>query len=610
VNHNADRHPHSPSVRRDTILGGGLVAAFALLVASTVWPMGYDGSVGRIVALCFVTTTVAIALTVLLWRRPNDRLLVLFPLALYAAEIALALLTDGVSPGYSGFFALSIIYVGLTQRASVVRWITAAAAPCWLICQEHVTAAVVMRFCLATLFWLVVGYALATRTEMSRARTAELIDRANTDALTGLASRLCLSDHIDGILAGTAITDSPSEATVMVVDLDGFKAVNDMFGHAVGDGLLVAVATWMRASFRPADTCARLGGDEFAVLLRDTTVDQAQVAAARLLQQMAKPVDLPRGQIAITASVGIARVGHALDGQEVLHEADLAMYEAKAAGRNRVCVYVPEMGARRAARLQLEAELVQGLEQQQFELFYQPVVNLQTRALIGAEALLRWNHPTRGLLAPDQFLHASEEIGVMVTLGDWVLRQACEQAVRWQPSDPGMAVSMAINVSASELLAADFVSRVDEVLRSTGLPGRLLILEITERLVVSDVQLVRERIVELRRLGVRIAIDDFGTGYSSIAYLRDLPIDIIKIDQSFVRPLGQDTQTGALLKAIVAVADALHVAIVAEGVESEHHVAVLRGLGCEVAQGYHFARPANAATISELLGGHASTRVV
>jgi diguanylate cyclase (GGDEF)-like protein len=444
---------------------------------------------------------------------------------------------------------------------------------------------------------------------LSRARTAELIERANTDALTGLASRLCLSDEIDKVVATSTATSTRSESTVMVIDLDGFKAVNDMFGHAVGDGLLVAVAAWMRASFRPTDICARLGGDEFAVLLRDTNVDQALAAAARLLHQMAKPMDMPRGQMAITASIGIARVGDASDGQQVLHEADLAMYEAKATGRNRASVYVASMGDRRAARLQLESELVEGLAKQQFELYYQPVVNMQTRAIIGAEALLRWNHPVRGVLAPDQFLDASEEIGVMVALGDWILRRACEQAVQWQPSDPAKAVSMSINVSASEMLALDFVSRVADVLNSTGLPGTLLILEITERLVVSDVQLVRERIGELRRLGVRVAIDDFGTGYSSIAYLRELPIDIIKIDKSFVRNLGTDTQTGALLKAIVAVADALHLAIVAEGVESELHVDVLRGLGCEVAQGYHFARPATDTVITQLLADEASARI-
>lgn len=591
------------------MLGGGLVGAFAILVGSTIWALDYDGAVVPIVALVTTTMIAALGLTKLLLQPKTDRLLLVFPLTLYLAEVALALLTDGVAPSYSGFFALCIIYVGLTQRRDVVPWVAAASAPCWLLCQEVLTAPIVVRFLIAITFWLLVGYALATRTELSRTRTAELIERANTDALTGLASRLCLSDEIDRVVAASASTSARSESTVMVIDLDGFKAVNDMFGHAVGDGLLVAVAAWMRASFRPTDTCARLGGDEFAVLLRDTNVDQALIAAARLLHQMAKPMDMPRGQMAITASIGIARVGDATDGQQVLHEADLAMYEAKATGRNRASVYVASMGDRRAARLQLESELVEGLARQEFELYYQPVVNLQTRGIIGAEALLRWNHPTRGVLAPDQFLDASEEIGVMVALGDWILRRACEQAVQWQPSDPAKAVSMAINVSASEMLAIDFVSRVADVLNSTGLPGTLLVLEITERLVVSDVQLVRDRIGELRRLGVRVAIDDFGTGYSSIAYLRELPIDIIKIDQSFVRPLGTDAQTGALLKAIVAVADALQLAIVAEGVESELHVDVLRGLGCEVAQGYHFARPGTAAAITELLADEASTRV-
>ncbi|HEY7628521.1 MAG TPA: GGDEF domain-containing protein, partial [Ilumatobacteraceae bacterium] len=267
---NADLHPPYPPTSRDTVLGGGLVAAFAILLASTIWALDYDGAVLPIVILVTATLIATLALTKVLLPARNDRALLVFPLTLYVAEVLLALMTNGVSQSYSGFFALSIIYVGLTQRRDVVPWIAAASAPCWLICQEVLTAPVVVRFLIAITFWLLVGFALATRTELSRARTAELIERANTDALTGLASRLCLSDEIDKVVATSTATSTRSESTVMVIDLDGFKAVNDMFGHAVGDGLLIAVAAWMRASFRPTDTCARLGGDEFAVLLRDT----------------------------------------------------------------------------------------------------------------------------------------------------------------------------------------------------------------------------------------------------------------------------------------------------------------------------------------------------
>jgi EAL domain-containing protein (putative c-di-GMP-specific phosphodiesterase class I) len=285
----------------------------------------------------------------------------------------------------------------------------------------------------------------------------------------------------------------------------------------------------------------------------------------------------------------------------VLRDADLAMYDAKSAGRNRVSTFEREMGERRAARLQLETELRDALKRNEFVLYYQPVVHLQTGAIVGTEALLRWNHPRRGLLGPDQFLSASEEIGVIVALGDWILQQACHQAIRWQPADPARAITMAVNVSAPEMLAPDFVTRVEGILTRSGLSGRLLVLEITERLVVSDAPLVRERIDELRRLGVRIAIDDFGTGYSSLAYLRELPVDILKIDQNFVKPLGVDARAGALLKSIVAIADALQLGVIVEGVETPNQVEILTGLGCEVAQGFHFARPGPAPAIAELL---------
>jgi diguanylate cyclase (GGDEF)-like protein len=408
---------------------------------------------------------------------------------------------------------------------------------------------------------------------------------------------LFLSDQIEREI------DEParSQSALIVMDIDGFKTVNDTFGHAAGDELLIAIAGRIEATVRPHDTCARLGGDEFAVLLRHADLRLATEVATRILETIAEPVSLRRTRVTVTASIGIARVHASTDAQEALRDADVAMYEAKAAGRNRLSVFERNMQERRAARLQLESELREALERREFELYYQPVVHLQTGAIIGTEALLRWNHPRRGLLAPDQFLAASEEIGIIIALGGWILTEACQQAAHWQPADPTRALTMAVNVSGPEMLATDFVARVRGILAVTELPGELLVLEITERMLVSDTVLIRERIEQLKELGVRVAIDDFGTGYSSLAYLREIPVDILKIDQSFIKPLGTDPQAVALLRSIIAIADALKLDIIVEGVETRTHVEILTGLGCEVAQGFHFARPEPASTVVEHL---------
>ena len=357
---------------------------------------------------------------------------VVVPAAALCAYFALALSTDGVAPSYAGFFPLAIIYVGLTQRPLYVPLVVAIAAPCWLVCQEAITASTLIRLGVAVTMWLLVGLALASRSAVDRARTSELFDRANTDQLTGLASRSMLLDEIARELEAA----STVAAAVIVIDLDTFKGVNDMFGHAAGDELLIEIGRRIRASFRPGDTCARLGGDEFAVLMRCAEVRQATEAAIRLGASITEPVTLTRGQVAVTASIGIASIDGTANAAEVLHDADIAMYDAKSAGRNRTSTFRREMGERRTARLQLETELREALQREEFELHYQPVVHLQTGAIVGTEALLRWNHPRRGLLGPDQFLSASEEIGVIVDLGDWILRKACDQAVQWQTIDP------------------------------------------------------------------------------------------------------------------------------------------------------------------------------
>lgn len=591
---------HPAAANRDVLLGLGLVGVFAAVVAATSAPLDLASGpeLARVGAVAVGSAVASLAAAAAVWGRRGPRWLVVFPVLLVVAQAVLGTVTSGVAANYVGFVALAIIYVGVTQPPAVAPPFVVVAAVGWLLSQDAVTARTYMRLAILVSVWCIVGTTLASRVARDRARAHELAARANTDTLTGLASRLALTSAIECMLRrdGEAV---PS--VVLLIDLDGFKAVNDMFGHAAGDELLVTIARRLRATTRPGDLCARLGGDEFAVLLSGATTTQATAVAERMLARLSEPIPLSRGQMAVTASIGVAALDGASNADEALRDADLAMYAAKADGRNRISTFERELGERRDARLMLEAELHRALEADQFELYYQPVVHLRTGAVIGVEALVRWNHPVRGVLSPDQFLTTSEEIGVIVELGEWVLREACAQAVRWQPDDPARAVSIAVNLSGPELLAKDFVTRLGAVLESTGLPPRLLLLEVSERLVASDAPLIRHRIDETRALGVRIAIDDFGTGHSSLAYLRDLPVDILKIDRSFVQSIGVDRQSTALVKSIIAIADALQLDTIAEGVEEPEQVEILTSLGCDIAQGYHFCPPRPAAVAAEIL---------
>jgi diguanylate cyclase (GGDEF)-like protein len=566
--------------------------SFALILALSAKSLRLATDRAYLVVLAIAASIVVVAV-VLAWVtvRRSPGWLIAFPIAVCAALAALALLTDGVAATYVGFLALGVMYIGLTLRRAMVFVFTVAAVPAWLLSQETIDRPTIFKLVVVTAIWTVLGVILTARCERDRVQAHELEVQANTDALTGLASKTALTGEVERLLRSRSDGGASAASVVLMVDLDGFKGVNDMFGHAAGDELLVTLARRIRSGFRPSDMCARLGGDEFAIVLDDIGLEQAKRAAERLTVVVAEPVVLTRGRMAVTASIGVASLEGAKTATEVLRDADLAMYDAKSRGRNRVSVFERELGARRAARLQLETDLHGALERGEFELFYQPVVHLQTAAVTGGEALLRWNHPTRGLLTPDQFLSTSEEIGVIVAIGDWVLNEACRQAMRWQPKDSNQAMTMAVNLSAPELLAADFITRLGTTLATTGLAPELLVLEISERLVVSDAPLIRERIDEIRGLGVRIAIDDFGTGYLSLAYLRELPVDILKIDRSFVETLGSDAQSSALVRSIVAIADALNVGTIAEGVETAEQIEVLTALGCEVAQGYWFAKP-------------------
>ncbi len=529
-------------------------------------------------------------------RRGNALALLAFPLVTFASHVALALTTNGIAATYTGFVTLAVLYCGMTQSSRALAVAITIAVPCWFVGQERTATATFLRLVVILAVWVLAGGALANRAERHRRERSVLLARATTDPLTALSSREALAHLVARDLGATG-----PASTLMVIDLDGFKGVNDMFGHGAGDELLVETACRLRSCVRPGDVCARLGGDEFAVLLRRTELEEATQIAARLLHELAAPVRLARGQMAVTASIGVVNLDGFVDATSALRDADLAMYDAKSAGRNHVSVFRKEISERRAARLQLEAELRHAVQRQEFELYYQPFVHLHTGEIIGVEALLRWNHPELGVLGPGAFLAAAEEIGLLGALDDWVLHRACVQASSWQPVDGQAAITCAVNLSAPQLLAVDFLDRLQDALARSGLRADLLVLELSERLVLSDAPLIRDRIAEIRRLGVRIAIDDFGTGYSSLAYLRELPVDIMKIDQSFVRPLGTGRQASALVRSIIGIAEALDLAVAVEGVETQAQADALASLGCEVAQGYHFGRPTPAGEVAPLL---------
>jgi diguanylate cyclase (GGDEF)-like protein len=440
---------------------------------------------------------------------------------------------------------------------------------------------------------------LAIGSAHNRTRTALLSDQANTDPLTGLASRRRLSECIDKALSD--LVHLGTNYFLILLDIDGFKSINDTYGHSVGDEALAAIAPRVQACARAGDAVARLGGDEFAVLVEGGDLSVAVELGGQLLAAVAEPISVSAGWLALTASGGIVQLNRAMSASDALRDVDVSMYEAKSSGKARLAVFEPHMQERVAKRERLGGELRRALERNEFEVYYQPTVHVGTGRVVGVEALVRWHHPERGLLLPGEFICAAEESGVIVDLGRWVLDQACHQARQWQPDDPGRQLTIAVNLSARQLLETDLVQEVEEILAASGLPGSALSLEITESMLLGNVPIVVERLAGLRKLGARIAIDDFGTGYSSLAYLRKFPIDCLKIDRSFVAGLGEDRQATALLGAIVAIAEALDLDAVAEGVEILAQLEVLSDMGCQVMQGYYFARPASASMTGEYL---------
>ena len=407
------------------------------------------------------------------------------------------------------------------------------------------------------------------------------------DTLTGLANRALFRER----LAAAAAAGEPA---ILFLDLDGFKEVNDSLGHAAGDELLVQLAGRLRALVPPSGTVARLGGDEFALIV--DTREHAEQLAAAILGDLEAPFVVGGRDLHAGAAIGVAAAVDASDIEQLQRNADLAMYRAKDAGGGVYATYDPAMHDALIRRLELAADLRLALERDELVLHYQPTVCLRTGSIVGFEALVRWRHPTRGMIPPLEFIGVAESTGLIVPLGRWVLMEACRQAVAWD-----RPLKMAVNVSVRQFDSGDLAATVAEVLAVTGMPADRLCLEMTESVLLTDTDENLSRIVSLKALGIQLAMDDFGTGYSSLAYLRRFPMDVLKIDRSFVDRLGDQHEDEALVRTIVRMGRNLGMSLVAEGIETEVQLAVLRAMGCDFAQGYLLSKPLPAAEAGRAL---------
>ena len=433
-------------------------------------------------------------------------------------------------------------------------------------------------------------------------RLDQLIREAFRDALTGLPNRALFMDRLSHAL--TRAERGGVNLAVLFLDLDRFKILNETLGHEVGDRLLLEVGHRITSCLRPEDTVARLGGDEFALLLEDTAdLSGATAMAERVSAEIQRPFIVDGRDVLISASIGIALTGvGSMQPDEVLRNADLAMYQAKAEGRARYELYQPGLSISTRERLDLQSDLRTAGARQELTLRYQPVVTLATIRAVEVEALIRWDHRRRGALLPADFIALSEETGLIVPMGQWVLREACRQARAWQTAAAGAApVIVSVNLAASQFERDLLPEEIAAILRETGLPPGRLQLEISEAVLMRDDPRMLERLDALKTVGVRLAIDDFGTGYASLSYLKRLPVDCLKIDRSLIKGVAHDTEDTAIVRAVVTLAQSLGIVVTAEGVETAEQLYQLRALGCEQGQGYYFARPVAADRLPELL---------
>jgi diguanylate cyclase (GGDEF)-like protein/PAS domain S-box-containing protein len=438
----------------------------------------------------------------------------------------------------------------------------------------------------------------------ARAMSLQMTHSAEHDFLTGLPNRMLLNDRVTQAIV--LARRHAKQVAVLFLDLDGFKHINDSLGHAVGDKLLQSVTQRLVDCARSSDTVSRQGGDEFVVLLSEiASAEDAATAARRMLDAVAEVHSVAPHDLHVTTSVGISVYPEdGLDAATLIQNADTAMYQAKANGRHSYQYFKPAMNARAVERQSIEESLRRALQRDEFTLHYQPKINCRSGAITGAEALIRWTHPTRGQISPAQFIPVAEDSGLILPIGNWVLRQACKQARSWL--DAGLpATTMAVNVSAIEFRNEDFLDGLFSTLEDTGLGPELLELELTESVLMKQAESAATILQTLRRRGVQVAIDDFGTGYSSLSYLRKFQIDALKIDQSFVGEITTADSDPSIVTAVISMARSLNLRVVAEGVETLEQSVFLRAHECDEAQGYYFSRPVVPQQFATLLGSGA-----
>jgi len=518
----------------------------------------------------------------------------------------------------SGAFDLIVLDLGLpdAQGLDVVRRIHLA-APCVPLVvltgldDEHVAAQALQE---GAQDYLIKGeietrgllramrYAVERKSleETAQGLVREIAHSAEHDSLTGLPNRVLLNDRIGVAIAFANRHDRKS--AVLFLDLDGFKHVNDSLGHPTGDKLLQSIAARLLECVRSCDTVSRQGGDEFVVLLSEVErAEDAAIIAGRMLKMIREAHAIDGHDLHVSTSIGVSIYpDDGLDAPSLLKSADTAMYQAKEMGRDNFQFFAPAMNARAVERQSVEEGLRRALERNEFALHYQPKINLKTGAIIGVEALLRWMHPVRGIVAPAQFIPVAEDCGLIRPIGEWVLHKACAQAQAWRDSDLAFG-TMAVNVSAVQFTDEFFMQRLLAILAETRLDPKLLELELTESVLMKRVETTAVMLQSLREKGVQIAIDDFGTGYSSLSYLQKFPVDVLKIDRSFVQKIGGLNDEGILVTAVIDMARALKVRVIAEGVETLEQLEFLAGLKCDEAQGFYFSTPVPPAVFAELL---------
>ena len=431
----------------------------------------------------------------------------------------------------------------------------------------------------------------------------QLLHDAFHDALTGLPNRALFMDHVKMAIQRSRRSGDRLFAALFL-DLDRFKIINDSLGHMVGDQLLVGIAHRLEACLRPGDTVARLGGDEFTILLEDlSTAEDAIEVALRVQEAVSQPFNISGHEVFTTASIGIALSNTGYErAEDLLRDADTAMYRAKMMGKKRHVVFDKEMHDRAMELLQIETDLRRALGRKEFFVHYQPIVSLETGKVCSFEALVRWRHPERGLVMPSEFISVAEETGLIIPLGQWVLVEACRQMREWQKFyQVDEAVTVSVNLSSRQFSQAELVEQVSTALRDTGLPARSLKLEITESMVMENIDTAIDMLTQLRGLGVGLSIDDFGTGYSSLSYLHRFPIDTLKIDRSFVTRMTDNSENAEIVRTIVTLARSLDMDVIAEGVETHEQLRQLSGLGCDYGQGYLFSKPVAGGQAVELL---------